>query len=179
MSKRPPTAVFKCRDNSVINTYEQTIEKLWEEFQKRAEAKALELGKELAQRTSYDGVWITGYVEPNRLAVPPAGWRRDTNSGFIMPHLRSKLGKQIGADLNAISYHPPGKPGLPKIVWGDGFMGPFNLKKIGEDWYAYVTVPLGDRDPNNTGLNEVDPALWEPVKMSTYYNALEAEGIDE
>lgn len=179
MTRKPPTAVFKCLDNAKLDEYEALTEKLWTEYQERADAKAKELGKDLCSRNSYDGVWITGYAEPDRTVKPPAGWRRDVVTGFIMPHLRSKAGKAIAADLNSISYRPPGTPGLPKLVWGDGFMGPFQTKKIGGDWFAYITVPIGDRTPENTRLSEVDEKLWEPCKMSAYYAALESEGAEK
>lgn len=179
MTRKPPTAVFKCTTNSIVDEYEALINKLWAEYQERANAKAAELGKELCSRSSYDGVWITGYDEPDRSVKAPAGWRRDSATGFIMPNQRSKAGKEIAADLNSISYRPPAKPGLPSLVWGEGFMGQMGMHKLGGDWYAYVTVPLGDRTPEQTRLSEVDPDLWEPTKLSAYYAALEAEGVDE
>jgi hypothetical protein len=179
MTRKPPTAVFKCTTNSIIDEYEATINKLWAEYIERAKVKEQELGKPLCSRSSYDGVWLTGYVEEDKSVRAPAGWRRDAATGFIVPNQRSKAGKALALELESISYRPPAKPGLPSLVWGDGYMGKFGMQKLDGDWWATVTVPLGDRTPEQTRLCEVDEDLWEPSKMSAYYAALEAEGVDE
>jgi hypothetical protein len=103
------------------------------------------------------------------------GWRREAHSNYMKPALRTKAGKEVAARLKDVAYKPPRKPGLPDTVLGEGFMGGFALRKQQGKWFGYCTVPLGDREPRNTGLDGVDPGLWEPVKLSEYFLALEAE----
>jgi hypothetical protein len=176
MSKTP-TAVYTCRQPDLLDAYDQSTTDLWEEYRAKIKALEQEWGVDtLLCSSGSRGQFITGYVAPTRDEAPKPGFRREAHSDYMKPALRTKAGKAVAERLRDVAYEPPKKPGLPDMVWGEGYMGQFSLRQLGGTWFAYTTVPLGDRDPNYTGLNEVDPALWEPAKLSEYFLALEAEG---
>jgi hypothetical protein len=169
---KTPTAVFKSRAPHLIEEYEAKANARFEEYKAKAIALKNELGVEqLAVNSGWGDIRVTGYVDPDRNAEPKPGWRRDSKTGFMKPALRTPEGKAIAQRLKGIWYVAGEKPGLPSIVMGDGYMGPFTLKKLGDAWYAYITVPLRSYAAD---LNEVDVQLWEPAKLSEYFSALEA-----
>jgi len=175
MSKTP-TAVYACHRPERLDAYLAEIDVLWEAYRAKIKELEDELGTEtLLCRGSKRGQFISGYVAKDRNEAPLPGFRREQHSDHMVPALRTKAGKALAERLNAVSYDPPQKPGLPDLILGEGYMGGMSIKKIGGVWYAWTTVPLGDRDPRNTGLGEVDPAMWTPAKLSDYFLAVEAE----
>jgi hypothetical protein len=167
-----PTAVFKSKAPHLIDEYEAKANARFEEYKAKAIALKNELGVEhLAVNSSWGDIRVTGYVEPDRSADPKPGWRRDSKTGFMKPALRTPEGKAIAQRLKGIWYAAGEKPGLPGVVMGEGFMGPFVLQKFGDTWYAYITVPLRSYAAD---LSEVDVQLWEPAKLSEYFAAVEA-----
>lgn len=181
MSKTP-TAVFKCRQPDLLEAYEQRTTELWEEY--RGKVKALERNwgvTQLSCRGEWNGgQFITGYVPANRNDEPMPGFRKDRDTGFMVPAKRTAEGKAVVQRLKDVYYKPGKKPGLPSMVHGEGYMGPMSIRKLNGTWYAYCTVPL--RTPDAMGsrgdeLSEVDPTIWEPVKLSQYF--LDAEAAEE
>lgn len=167
-----PTAVFKARNTQLIDDYEAAANARFEKYKAKAIALKNELGVEqLAVNSGWGDIRVTGYVEEDRHADPKPGWRRDAKTGFMKPALRTPEGKAIGQRLKGIWYSAGEKPGLPGVVMGEGFMGPFVLQKLGGIWYAYITVPLRSYADD---LREVDRELWEPAKLSEYFAAVEA-----
>lgn len=177
---KTPTAVFKSRDPQLIDEYDLDTSARFEEYKAKAVAFKNELGVEqLSISSAWDDIRVTGYVEADRNADPKPGYRRDSKTGFMKPALRTVEGKAISERLKTIRYVPGKKPGLPGVVMGVGYMGPFTLQKYGDDWYAVLTVPLED-DPEQRArtLREVDVQLWEPAKLSEYFAAVEAAEDD-
>lgn len=175
---KTPTAVFKCLQPDLIEAYERSTTTLWEEYRTKIKALEQELGVDtLLCNSGRRGQFVTGYVAATRDEAPKPGFRREAHSDYMKPALRTKAGKDVAARLKDVAYQPPKKPGLPDLIWGEGFMGGMSLQKLGGTWFAYTTVPLGDRDPNNTGLNEVSDSIWEPAKLSEYFLAAEAEEV--
>lgn len=180
MSKTP-TAVFKCAKPELIDAYDQRTTELWEEY--RAKIKVLEQEWGVTQ-LSCRGDWgggqfITGYVPASYQDEPKSGFRKDRDTGFMVPAKRTAEGKAIVQRLKDVHYRPGKKPGLPSTIMGEGFMGPMVIQKLNGTWYAYTTVPLRSetdaRGSRMDGLSEIDPTIWEPVKLSQYFLDAEAE----
>jgi hypothetical protein len=175
MSKTP-TAVYKSRAPHLIDEYDAATTERFEEYKAKAVAFKNELGVEqLSVNSGWDDIRVTGYIDPDRHADPKPGYRRDSKTGFMKPALRTAEGKAIAERLKGIRYVPGKKPGLPGVIMGVGYMGPFSLQKLDGEWYAVLTVPLED-DPEQRArtLREVDVQLWEPAKLSEYFLAVEA-----
>jgi hypothetical protein len=177
MSKTP-TAVFKATQPELIDAYEARTTELWEEYREKVQALQRNWGVEqLSCRGDWDGgQFVTGYVPATHRDEPMTGFRKDRDSGFMVPAKRTAEGKAIVQRIKDVHYKPGKKPGLPSTIMGEGFMGPMALRKLNGTWYAYTTVPL--RKPDATGsddLREVDRELWEPVKLSAYFLDAEAQ----
>lgn len=177
MSKTP-TAVFKATKPDLLEAYETRTTELWAEYREAVKALQQEWGVEqLSCRGDWDGgQFVTGYVPAEYKDEPMQGFRKDRDSGFMVPAKRTAEGKAIVQRIKDVHYKPGKKPGLPGTIMGEGFMGPMVIQKLNGIWYAYCTVPL--RKPDAKGhddLSEVDRELWEPVKLSTYFLDAEAQ----
>jgi hypothetical protein len=173
---RTPTAVFKATRPDLIDAYDQRTTELWEEYRAKIKALMEEWGVEqLSCRDDWNGgQFVTGYV-PARSEDPKPGFRKDRDSGFMVPAKRTAEGKAHVQRIKDVHYAPGKKPGLPSTVLGQGYMGPFTLRKLGGVWYAVLTVPLGSPEERGSSLREVDRDVWEPAKLSEYFLAVEAE----
>jgi hypothetical protein len=179
-----PHYLLKCLSPELMDQHAERHENRSKQFFAEADALSKEIGKELSKRQNWDRVYISGYVESNRNIDPLPGFRRDSRTEFMVPALRSKAGKEWQAKLHAVRYDFEQLPGLPKIIFGEGFMGPFRTEKIGGTWFAWLGFPLRDMDDsnherwlNNTGLNEVNYSIWEECKKSEFFLAREEAGL--
>lgn len=175
MTTKTPTAVYTCLDYARIEEYNTLTSALWDDYRAKIKVLEEELGVDtLLCSSGRRGQYITGYVAKDRHEEPKPGWRREAHSDYMKPALRTKAGKEIQARLHEVAYEPPKKPGLPDMVWGEGFIGGFAIEKINGEWFAYCTVPLGDEQKRASALREVDRTLWAPAKLSEYFLAAEA-----
>lgn len=177
MSKTP-TAVFKCLQPELIDAYEARTTELWTEYRAKVTALMAEWGvAQLSCRDDWNGgQFVTGYVPQDWKEEPRPGFRKDRDSGFMVPAKRTAEGKAIVQRIKDVHYAPGKKPGLPGTIMGEGFMGPMALRKLNGTWYAYCTVPLRDDAAyGRSSLSEVDVQLWEPVLLSEYFLAAEAQ----
>lgn len=109
----------------------------------------------------------------------PAGWRV-VNRGLlhIVPRLSTKAGKAAAERLSRLQPQDPRhvlsvKHGIPSAFFGGSgdsmpgirFYSP-GVQQLGDA--LYVTWARQPEEPH-------DPAKWEPVKLSEYYAAIEAE----
>ncbi|MEU4576166.1 hypothetical protein [Nonomuraea sp. NPDC023979] len=97
----------------------------------------------------------------------PEGWR--IRGGHLVPHRGTRKGKQIAERLNAIVYPDPRVlPGMPKFARRAGG-GPkllVGVERIGDAVYARWARPIEE--------DRIDKALWQRIKLSEYYCAVEA-----
>jgi hypothetical protein len=98
----------------------------------------------------------------------PDGWRVDSRTGYLMPRLAKKAGKAIDARLSELIQPDPrdAMPGMPKECFVSLAMLTCGLEVIDEALYATWSRPIPE--------DEVDLAVWQPVKLSEYYAVLEA-----
>lgn len=173
-----PTAVFKATQPELIDAYEARTTELWAEYRTKIKALEQEWGvAQLSCRSDWNGgQFVTGYVPASHKDEPKPGFRKDRDTGFMVPAKRTAEGKAVVARLADVHYKPGKKPGLPSTIMGEGYMGPMVIRKLNGTWYAYCTVPLRAKDSGwGDDLREVDRELWEPVKLSAYFLDAEAQ----
>jgi len=97
------------------------------------------------------------------------GWRVDSRTGYLMPRLKTKAGKQIDARLTELRQPDPrdSMPGMPRECFVSLALLTCGLQIIGDVLYATWSRPIPEELVNLT--------IWEKVKLSEYYRVLEAE----
>lgn len=97
----------------------------------------------------------------------PDGWRIDSRTGYLMPRLAKKAGKQIDGRLAELIQPDPRNqmPGMPKHSFVSLAMLTCGLELIDGALNATWSRPIPD--------SVVDLAVWEQVKLSDYYRAVE------
>lgn len=107
----------------------------------------------------------------------PDGWRRDRDTAdVIVPDRRRAAGKALAARLDALTMPDPRRDlpscGMPEAASSAprGRMYWPGMQLLGDA--VYVTWGC---DPERVEENgQVDPAVWERVRLSEYYAAVEA-----
>lgn len=164
-----PAVVLKCKKPELMREWTEKkviADEKWKEDTARI---AKELGKEtLTMREGGLFRCVTGYQENDRNEPPLEGFRKDSKTGYMLPAKKTPEGREWAKRLNAVSLDFGNRPGLPNIVMGERYLGPFKVEEIGSDWFASLTFNADSRD-----LNEVDYDVWESVKLSEYYVAVE------
>lgn len=176
MTDKPPTLALRSltpdlvqqwmrRDEASLKMFNDGLDRLSRKFNSNT----------LMIRSAYDGIWVRGYEERDPRKAPPLGWRREGGSSAVVPHLRSRAGKEAKAMLDSFSHKREELPGLPSLVWGDGYMGTWTLAEHSGEWFATITVPLGQRSYEQTRLCDINQHMWETVPLSVYWAAVEKE----
>lgn len=102
----------------------------------------------------------------------PAGWRIDRRTGYLVPKLTTKAGKEIGARLTALRRPDPRDLlGMPKHVFVDLSLLTCGLRLMDGALYVHWSKPIPE--------DEVDLTLWERVRLSEYYAVVEREEAAE
>lgn len=65
-------------------------------------------------------------------------------------------------------FNDPEIPGPPPGIASSGHLGPFDIQKIGADYYVTIGNHIEEADEHL-----FDPELWEPINLSTYFTAVE------
>lgn len=104
----------------------------------------------------------------------PKGWRRNSKlPSAISPDRRTTAGKGIGQRLDKVSRPNPrsGLPGgMPEVALAKHTFMHCGVRRIGDAIYVTWSSEIDSGDARH-----IDPAVWERVKTSEYYAALEAE----
>jgi hypothetical protein len=98
----------------------------------------------------------------------PDGWRVDRRTGYLMPALAKRAGKLIDARLAELVQPDPrdAMPGMPKTLFVSLAMLTCGLELIDGVLFATWSRAIPE--------DQVDATVWEPVKLSAYYAAVEA-----
>lgn len=98
----------------------------------------------------------------------PDGWRIDSRTGHLMPRLATRAGKKIEARLGELRQPDPrhNMPGMPMECFVSRALLTCGMRIIGGALY----VEWGRLIPEDL----IDLKVWQPVKLSEYYRALEA-----
>ena len=102
----------------------------------------------------------------------PEGWRVDARTGYLVPRRSTKAGKQIAAVLDGMRRPDPrALPGMPAQVMAGVHFLTCGLEYMGGALYVRWSRPIPEK--------LVDSAIWERIKLSEYYAALEAHQAQE
>lgn len=167
-------AAFKTRQPALIANYLAAREVDVTEFNAKVDAfKATIGGREVFGIRFFDGGFsISGYRAVKYGEDLPPGWRFDGAKKDVVPAKRTPEGKEIAKTLAGLRLKGNSYPGAPDIMFADGFSLFPHVEKIGDDFYLTVSrAPLSERG------NNLDPEIWEPVKLSEYHAALEATDV--
>lgn len=174
MSDRNVAVVYRAKDNAPLEEWQAELDARTARYHQACTELEAEFGRKLVENNGFRGAHITGYATDAWGEAPKPGFRYDKKSGFMYPAKRTPEGKEIAQRLNAVSLRVPAKPGLPEIVMGGGWMGPFHIEKLGgELGHFYATLGFDPTDEHHNDLDQVDLDLWEPVKRSEYWAAKE------
>lgn len=166
--------VYRSQHADVLAHWDATVAavKAWP---KRVEETLTDLGlpgKEPVRR----GRQVIGVRHDPHEPVP-AGWRRDSHDRFmIAPARRTRPGRQIGERLDALEYPDPMHEmpgGMPYIAMNAAWTRFLKAHRIHKVDGAVYVVWAADLEPGDA--SHIDPEVWERVKLSAYYAAVEAE----
>jgi hypothetical protein len=172
----PDLTVYRSTHPTVLaarDTHKQAV------TQWRAEATKLltELGfpgRQWITGTAFGDRWLIGITPRDHIELPPRGWRRARVDGHdvFKPDRRTSGGKAIATRL--IACKPPAEPnvnlpGMPAEIEDPAHNRvhePGIREMDGAVWVTWSIAPPARR---------VDPALWEPIRLSVYYAAVERQ----
>lgn len=132
-------------------------------------------GRRFATSSGWRGVKVIGVEHPKGEPVP-AGWRRDRGlPEAIVPARRTRQGKAIGARLEEVAAPNPRRElpgGMPEMAFSRKsvtLMRP-GVERRGDA--VFVTWP---KEIEEGDAGRIDPAVWERMRLSEYWAAVEAE----
>ncbi|MER7213548.1 hypothetical protein ABT340_41345 [Streptosporangium sp. NPDC000239] len=98
----------------------------------------------------------------------PCGWRVHRSQGYLVPRLTTKEGKLLNARLTELKRPDPRDqvPGMPKNCLADASFLTCGMQFMGGALYVTWSKPIPEK--------QVDSTIWERVKLSEYYAAVEA-----
>lgn len=170
--RNPAVLAYKAIDNEAVSTYMADRTAAHDAWWARVRAFGERIGHaQLSIRNGMFGAHVLGY-QPDEGAKPDSGWRMHKDYGICVPNKRSKLGKDLEAELEGLSWRPPATLGvngyLHASAGGNGFstymLSPSIDQGVSGDWFlSFSKTPFEDE------LGKVDPAVWQPARLSEYY----------
>ncbi|MFI7449578.1 hypothetical protein ACIBQX_18925 [Nonomuraea sp. NPDC049714] len=162
------------RDLTVYRTTNADVLKRWHETAKAREAWGEQMKAFLAEHGfGKRQVWtinITGYIAgiEHDDGDVPEGWRID-RYGRLVPRRSTKAGKAIAAKLDALRQPDPraSLPGMPGECLVSLALLTCGLRVIDDALFATWSQPIPEE--------RVDLDIWERIKLSEYYAAIEAD----
>jgi hypothetical protein len=163
-------AAFKAKQPTLLTEYLTNREAEVADFNVRVAVFQESVGGRTPFGTRFfdGGHSIEGYRAKAYGEELPAGWRFNGSRLDVVPAKRTAEGKEIARQLKALTLKGDKFPGAPAIMFADSHSLFPRVSKVGEDYYLTLSMaPLTD-----IGV-DLDPDLWEPVKLSTYHAVLE------
>ncbi|HEX9355648.1 MAG TPA: hypothetical protein VF933_17750 [Streptosporangiaceae bacterium] len=114
-----------------------------------------------------------------RAAEPPKGWRHSHTADCAVPGKRTTIGRALAARLDEIQH--PGDPmrhlpGMPSAMLHAGRLVTPGIRLLEDGQAIYVTwtaEPDGARGIGSAEPLRVDHRLWQRVRLSEHYAAVE------
>lgn len=161
---------FKTKQPELIADYLAAREEAVAAFNTKVDAfKATIGGREVFGIRFFDGGFsVSGYRAVKYGEDLPAGWRYDGAKKDVVPAKRTPEGKELAKTLATLYLPGNSYPGCPDILFAEGFSVFPRVNKVGDDYYLTLSKTLRDEK-----ANEIDPEVWEPVKLSAYHAAIE------
>lgn len=99
----------------------------------------------------------------------PFGWRVAEQGNVIVPRLNTKIGRSAAAELALCKRPDPREqlPGMPRECLVPGRLLRCGLRRMQGEVYVTWSAPIPEQ--------LVDLDVWERVRLSAYYAAVEAE----
>lgn len=167
-------------DKTVYRSTHPDVMAAW----RTAQEQAIEIGRQ--RRELLDSLGFVGIraltTDTHILGVEhlageiPAGWRRDRQTSMaIVPNRRTKAGAEVGRQLDRLTMPDPRLiliGGMPHMVWPDDEVRTYWPGRRLLDGAVWVTWGC---DPEKSGRTvTIDPEVWQRMKLSEYYAAVEA-----
>lgn len=162
---------FKAKQPTLLADYLAAREATKADFNTRVAAFQESVGGRTPFGTRFfdGGHSIEGYRAEKYGEDLPAGWRFNGARLDVVPAKRTAEGKEIARQLSALTLKGDTYPGAPAIMYSESHSIFPRVNKVGDDYFLTLSkVPLGD-----IGV-DLDPEVWEPVKLSVYHAALES-----
>jgi hypothetical protein len=97
------------------------------------------------------------------------GWRRDGSSMRAVPAKRTPEGKEWAKRLGTVRQADGEPVGYPARMRCDGFSLYPQVRQVGSEFFLLISMK-----PYEQYLEQVDPTVRAPAKLSDYFLALEA-----
>jgi hypothetical protein len=153
------------------NTASAEAQSVWREKVNKTLADLGFPGRRFATSDGFDDCHVVGVEHPEGEDIP-AGWRRHKDLPVaITPDKRRAAGKRAVERLAAIPRPNPRKKlpgGMPHVGFGISRFLKAGIARYGDAVYVTWSGELEKGDASN-----IDPAVWERVKLSEYYAARE------
>lgn len=173
---------YKSKQPDTHTAWLESCQAVWDQFRDQvhqwAEDNQLDVDSLSIRGTGFSHT-ITYYVEGYRTTTadpePREGWRMVPRSDLWVPAKRTPQGKAIAKQLDALTMSTGAVPGFHELISGtkgkdseQSYITSPTLTVCPPDVYA--TLPVIPRPPATP-----DPELWEPVKLSEYWAAVETQ----
>ncbi|MFF4777591.1 hypothetical protein ACFY05_32510 [Microtetraspora fusca] len=160
-----PIAVYRTTNADALRIWKEA-EAAFGDWQARLDAFLAEHGF-AGSETYYDGFSNRVVGVAHRGEEVPPGWRIERKHGYLTPRLSTKEGKALDAQLSELKRPDPRNqmPGMPRNYMGAGVYLTCGLEFYDGALYAIWSEEIPE--------TLVDLTVWEPVKLSAYYAAVE------
>lgn len=165
-----PAVAFKAKQPTLIADYLAAREATKADFNNRVTAFQESVGGRTPFGTRFfdGGHTIEGFRAEKYGEDLPAGWRFNGSRLDVVPAKRTAEGKAIAKQLAELALPGDKFPGAPRIMHAEDHALFPRVTKAGDDYYLTLSkAPLTD-----IGV-DLDPEIWEPVKLSAFHTALE------
>jgi hypothetical protein len=161
-------------DKTVYRSTHPEVLAPWEETEKAAE-KIGKLRRAVLDELGFEGRAglitdrdLLGVEHRAEHGPIPEGWRKDSRThDAIVPDRRRKLGKGIAQRFEQLRMPDPRRfQGMPGSCITGGTWLECGVREMGGALYVWWSQPIPE--------SKVDLDLWERVKLSEYYAAVEA-----
>jgi hypothetical protein len=171
----PDKVVYRSTHPDVIAHWESTASaETRNAWRQKVEAAVADLGFPGRRFATQDGRKVIGVEYPNDEDMP-AGWRRNRNlTSSITPDRRTANGRRIRERLDALTAPCP-RENLPGKMPDTAFSRGFGLMKPGVARHGDAVYVTWSEEIDKGDAAHIDPTVWQRIKLSEYYAALEAE----
>jgi hypothetical protein len=167
--------VYRSTHPDVLAHWDKTgsadAQRAWRERVQEAIAELGFPGRRVATTDGFEAIEVTGVEHPDGEDIP-IGWKRTKKlAGAIEPDKRRAAGKRAAERLAKLTAPNPRRK-LPGGMPSMSFIG-HRLARPGIGRYGDAVYVTWSRELEDSEARNIDPAVWERVKLSEYYAALE------
>jgi hypothetical protein len=173
----PDKIVYRSTHPDVLAHWEKTgsadAQRAWRKRVQEAIAELGFPGRRFATTNGFDDIDVTAIEHPDSEDIP-VGWKRTKKlAGAIEPDKRRAAGKRAAERLAKLTAPNPRRKlpgGMPSMSFIGHSLAKPGLARHGDAVYVTWSRELEDSEASN-----IDPAIWQRVKLSEYYAVLEQQ----